>query len=167
MSIIRYATFEDSYILGTIHCASWKIAYKNIVPKQFLESITVEKRAAYFEKALREKAETDAIVFDSSEPIGFVTFGKCRDKDKTDVFGEIWGLYLVPNRWRNGYGKELMHFAIETLRNSGFKNISLWVLEENLNAIRFYEKLGFLFDGTIKELYIGKPINERRYIKTL
>jgi hypothetical protein len=66
VSIIRYATFEDSYILGTIHCASWKIAYKNIVPKQFLESITVEKRAAYFEKALREKAETDAIVFDGS-----------------------------------------------------------------------------------------------------
>ena len=167
MNVIRYATVEDFYILGRIHCDSWKVAYKDIVPKQFLDSITVEKRAAYFEKALREKTEIDAIAFDVSEPIGFITFGKCRDKDKTDDFGEIWGLYLDPKRWKKGYGKELMNFAIRVLRTSGFKNISLWVLEENLNAISFYERLGFSFDGTIKELNIGKPINECRYVKTI
>ncbi|QAA33150.1 GNAT family N-acetyltransferase [Clostridium manihotivorum] len=167
MSMIRYATVDDFYILGTIHCNSWKVAYKDIVPKQFLDNITVEKRAAYFEKALREKTETDAILFDTSEPVGFITFGKCRDKDKANDFGEIWGLYLLPNRWRKGYGKELMNFAIEALRNLGFKKVSLWVLEENLSAIRFYEKLGFLFDGTVKELNIGKAINECRYVKTI
>jgi RimJ/RimL family protein N-acetyltransferase len=39
------------------------------------------------------------------------------------------------------------------------------VLEENINARKFYEKLGFEHDGTIKEISIGKPLNEYRYIK--
>jgi ribosomal protein S18 acetylase RimI-like enzyme len=30
-----------------------------------------------------------------------------------------------------------------TLISRGYKNASLWVLEENINARRFYEKIGF------------------------
>lgn len=41
------------------------------------------------------------------------------------------------------------------------------MLEENINARNFYEKIGFQHDGNIKEIYIGKKLNEYRYIKTI
>ena len=43
----------------------------------------------------------------------------------------------------------------------------LWVLEANSRARRFYEKCGFTFDGTQKEINIDKPLVEMRYNRSL
>ena len=58
---------------------------------------------------------------------------------------------------------KLINWGICELRRRGYKKASLWVLEENLNARKFYEKLGFEHDGAIKEISIGKKLNEYRY----
>ncbi|WP_278279587.1 hypothetical protein [Clostridium sp. DMHC 10] len=39
------------------------------------------------------------------------------------------------------------------------------MLEENLSARGFYEKVGFKFDGTVNEINIGKKLNEVRYVR--
>lgn len=41
------------------------------------------------------------------------------------------------------------------------------VLEENIRARRFYEKIGFYHDGTVKEINIGKELKEYRYVKEI
>jgi ribosomal protein S18 acetylase RimI-like enzyme len=61
----------------------------------------------------------------------------------------------------------LIQRGINELRSRGYSKISLWVLEENMNARRFYEKSGFVHDGTVKEINIGKPLNEYRYVKDI
>jgi ribosomal protein S18 acetylase RimI-like enzyme len=50
------------------------------------------------------------------------------------------------------------------LKKKGFDKIVLWVLEDNASARRFYEKHGFAFDGTRKEIEIGKKYIELRYV---
>lgn len=43
--------------------------------------------------------------------------------------------------------------------------VAVWVLKDNIRAIKFYEKCGFRFDGREEELTLGTPIVEVRMIK--
>lgn len=164
---IRYANIVDAKTLGEIHSKSWKVAYKGIVPDEILKNITVEKRQAYFEKALTEKWEEDAIIFKDNDAVGLICIGKCRDADKTDTCGEIWGIYLLPEYWNMGIGSELINWGINELKKRNYSKVILWVLEENINARKFYEKVGFKHDGAIKEITIGKKLIEHRYEKII
>lgn len=167
MCEIRYANVDDAKSLGEIHSSSWKAAYRGIIPDKVLDNITAEKRKKYFQKALREALEEDAIIFEDNNPAGFICIGKCRDKDKDDSYGEICGLYLLPDYWNRGLGSKLINWGLAELEKRNYKKITLWVLEENSSARRFYEKIGFKFDGTINEINIGKRLNEVRYVKKL
>ncbi|KYH34009.1 protease synthase and sporulation negative regulatory protein PAI 1 [Clostridium tepidiprofundi DSM 19306] len=164
MIYIRYANSDDAKELGIIHSQSWKIAYKGIVPDSVLNNISAEKREKYFYNALTEKIEEDALIFVDDKPIGFICIGKCRDNDLDDSYGEIWGIYLLPSYWNQGLGYKLINWGINALIDRGFKNIILWVLKENINACKFYEKVGFCFEGTEKEINIGKTLIECCYI---
>ncbi|MGH4120375.1 GNAT family N-acetyltransferase [Clostridium sp.] len=166
-SYIRYADINDSKILGYIHSQSWKTAYKSIIPDLILDNMSAEKRGEYFKKALLNKSEENVVIFKGDKPVGFMTLGKCRDVELDGHWGEIWGIYLLPNYWNQGIGTELIKWGIKELKNRGFNKISLWVLEENVNARRFYEQIGFQHDGTVKKLNIGKELNEYRYIKNI
>ncbi|WP_102398756.1 GNAT family N-acetyltransferase [Haloimpatiens massiliensis] len=161
---VRYADVDDAKILGQIHSESWKVAYKGVVPDEVLNNITAEKRQKYFEKALTEGWEEDAIIFKDDKAVGLICIGKCRDEDKEEFWGEIWGIYLLPEYWNMGIGFELINWGLNELKRRNYKKIALWVLEGNLNARNFYEKMGFKHDGTIKKITIGKTLNEYRYV---
>ncbi|MEI7024912.1 hypothetical protein [Paenibacillus sp. y28] len=45
----------------------------------------------------------------------------------------------------------------------GYARVSLWVLQDNTNARRFYEHLGLLCDGTEKVITRGKELVQVRY----
>lgn len=164
---IRYADISDAKTLAEIHSKSWKVAYKGIVPNEILEKITAEKRQIYFEKALTEGWEEDAIIFKDNEAVGLICIGKCRDTDKPGAYGEIWGIYLLPEYWKMGIGSELINWGINELKKRNYNKVILWVLEENISARKFYEKIGFKHDGTVKEITIGKKLSEFRYEKVI
>lgn len=58
------------------------------------------------------------------------------------VEGEIKKLYVDSFFQSEGIGGKLIQFAIEDLNAS-----SLWALEKNVGALRFYKKHGFHMDG--------------------
>lgn len=160
---IRYAKVSDARALAEIHVNSWQKAYKGIIPDEVLKNITVEKREKYFTKVLTERTEDDAIIFKNNEAVGFITIGKCRDKDKTKDYGEVWGVYLLPDYWRKGVGCKLIKWGLEELRKRDYKKVTLWVLEKNSKARNFYEKIGFNYYGTVNKINIGENLNECRY----
>ena len=51
------------------------------------------------------------------------------------------------------------------LRELDYPQVAVWVLKDNIRAIKFYEKCGFRFDGREEELTLGTPIVEVRMIK--
>ena len=70
-------------------------------------------------------------------------------------FGEIVSLYLLPEYMGRGFGKALLEAAVEALAGQGFREVLLWVLEENRRARRFYERAGFSCSGDRREDEIG------------
>ena len=167
MHHIRYADSNDAKTLGEIHSESWREAYKGIIPDEILNSFTPEKREAYFRRALTEGWEEDAIIFNESQALGLISIGKSRDFDQLDDCGEIWGIYLLPEYWNHGIGSKLIDWGINELKKCSYTHVSLWVLEENMTARRFYERKGFIHDGTKKAIRIGIELNEIRYVYLL
>lgn len=164
MFTIKKATVSDAKDLGLIHALSWKKAYEGIVPKEILHKITPEKRAQFFKKALTLQWEEDYLLTVDDLPAGLLCLGKARDEDCMDATGEIWGIYLHPDLYGQGYGRILLEYGLSELRHRGFQRAVLWGLKDNIHAIRFYEHLGFREEGAEKELFIGKPLSEVRLI---
>lgn len=160
---IRYASAEDSAAIGRIHAASWKEAYKGLIPQRILDGLNADKSAEKFYRAIAIKGERFAVITKDGETAGFICFGKCRDADLDQSCGEIRAIYLRPDYWRTGLGTRLISFGIKELRKNGFDKMVLWVLKENKNACAFYEKMGFQRDGAERELDIGGPVAECRY----
>ena len=153
--------------MGIIHSESWKVAYKGVVPDAILNNMIAEKSEEKFHDSFMKESGKNAVILNNGMIVGFMCLGKCRDEDLDNTYGEIWGIYLLPSFWRQGIGTVFIDWGIEELKQKGYRKISLWVLEDNMNARRFYEKMGFMHDGTVKELNIGKPLNEIRYIKII
>ena len=81
--------------------------------------------------------------------VGFTTFGRNGD-DAPKSVGEVMTLYLDPGVWGDGHGERLLGAATEALRRDGYRTATLWVLETNARARRFYERLGWTPDGAKK-----------------
>lgn len=71
-----------------------------------------------------------------------------------DDFLEIERIYIRNKFQRKGLGKYLIDQAIEIAEEQNKNNIWLGVWENNDNAIRFYEKLGFVQTG-VHSFYMG------------
>lgn len=77
------------------------------------------------------------------------------------------GIYLLCCAQKKGLGKAMMQTALKALQEMGFHSVMLWVLDSNRAAIGFYESCGFLYAGTTKEIVIGTPVHEKRYLMTM
>jgi ribosomal protein S18 acetylase RimI-like enzyme len=81
--------------------------------------------------------------------------------------GEIWGLYISPDRWRKGIGRQVVAEAERMLKAGGYESVVLWVVEANERARQFYEAMGFAADGASQEIDWGTPVKAVRYRKEL
>jgi len=80
--------------------------------------------------------------------VGFSGFGASRDDGATEATGEIRTIYLLEEAAGKGIGRDLFARANERLRALGYRRATLWVLETNERSRRFYEKAGWIWDGT-------------------
>jgi 3-methyladenine DNA glycosylase AlkD/GNAT superfamily N-acetyltransferase len=132
-----------------------------------------ERRAARFREQLAGHGletgpgkEETCVAERGGEVLGFVTLGACRDADvDPQRVGEIWGIYLAPQHWRQGAGSRLCRFAEQLLASRGCFEVKLWVLAGNDRARRFYEAMGFVADGAVKVLDLDAALEAVRYGK--
>ncbi|MFZ5643484.1 MAG: GNAT family N-acetyltransferase [Bacillota bacterium] len=164
---IRQATNRDTRIISNIHASSWKIAYKDIVPQRYLDELQYDFWVSAFQNWISNNILTAQLIYDNQIPVGCIAYGKSRDK-KFSEWGEIVSLYVLPGYFRKGYGQKLLETALNDLKEKGFQNCYLWVLKENHNARKFYQKNGFRCnnDELICEI-MHKKLTDIRYIFSL
>ena len=161
--LIRYANLDDSEVLGKIHSKSSQAGFKDIIPDDILNDVfSTERRTKRFISELSIGSPKSAIIFEEDEPLGFISFGSCRYGNNDKSWIEIWRLYVIREFWGSSVSKELIEWGINEIIKENFKNIELWVLEKNIRARCFYEKMGFKYDNTYQIIESGK---ELRYIK--
>ena len=159
---------RNAYDYTLCHISCWRSAYKGIVPDEVFDNMSaeIEQRVERCKKALNDPDYEFYYAEYENRMVGRLIIGKSRDQDKPDA-GEIQAIYLIEEFWDKGYGKEMLNFAFEQLKNMGFNEIILWVLEENKRGRRFYERNGFVLDGAKKEMEFGKTLVCLRYVLNL
>ncbi len=167
---IRTAFPGDARVLAEVQVASWRAAYKGLMPQSVLDDYTVEGRTERWTDilALPSAATTTVAEFNGLVD-AFVSYGPCREEDSdAATTGEIWALYAHPSSWGQGVGHTLCTYALDALRASGASSATLWVLNGNGRAIRFYEKFGFRPDGATQSFEEGSAsLQEVRYVLDL
>jgi len=98
---------------------------------------------------MKSEESTFYIAFDDRTPCGICSTCASRDDDLPG-YGEVVAIYALQNYWSKGVGKLLMDTAIAGLKERGYNRVILWTFEANTRARRFYEKYGYIFDGTKK-----------------
>jgi ribosomal protein S18 acetylase RimI-like enzyme len=89
----------------------------------------------------------------------------------TILVAELYGIYLLPEYWSMGYGKQLYRATETRIRQNLVENLVLWVFKNNTRARSFYEAVGYRLESgkqkearfagatTAMEVRYRKPLN--------
>jgi ribosomal protein S18 acetylase RimI-like enzyme len=140
------------------------------VPDDYLDGQSADDRESYLLSWFSEPDPRSGI-FVVEGPrgiVGFVMFSPSRDDDSGDDTGEIPMIYVDPEVFGKGVGRSLLSHATDALRAAGFLRATLWVMEGNRDARRFYEGLGWSWDGTVRSpRYGAEEVDVVRYRREL
>ena len=154
--MIRPATLSDAAAIGEVHVASWQAAYAGLIPADFLAGLSAESRAASW--ARRIEAGGPVLVAEEDGVIaGFAAYGD----------GRLYALYLLPEYWGRGLGRELHDRVVEELSGD---SVVLWVLSTNERAKAFSVRQGWVDDGATQTETIDEgrvTLEERRFRRSL
>jgi L-amino acid N-acyltransferase YncA len=147
---IRDATPADARAIATVHVRSWQAAYRGELPDAYLDGLSIDDRhARWVERLAEPEANARTLVAEEDGRVmGFASLGPSRDEDVPAGTGEVYAIYLLPEWFGRGVGRQLFARANERLRDLGYVRATLWVLATNERSRRFYEAAGWVFDGT-------------------
>lgn len=159
---IRYLNeADDRLAVSGIYEASWKYVYRDILPRDYLESIP----AGRWVSGLDFSDRIHLVMLDGGRYIGAACCCASRFPE-FDGWGEIVSLYLLPSYMGRGCGRPLLEAAVAALAARGYRNFFLWVLEENRRARAFYERMGFRSNGACRTDVIGgRAVRELAYCR--
>jgi ribosomal protein S18 acetylase RimI-like enzyme len=147
---IRTAQLPDAEAMAHVRVAAWRAAYRGLMPDSYLDRADLEDAEA---EHLRDRLQsigdrTHVSVAElGGRIVGYCTYGDAGDDDAEPARGAIYALYIHPDVWRHGIGRQLLVYASHYLKAQGFGEATLFVVEGNMRARRFYEQAGWKTDG--------------------
>jgi ribosomal protein S18 acetylase RimI-like enzyme len=165
--LLRAATPDDAMEVANVHVRSWQVAYRELMPADYLATLRPEDRAERYTFGSTDPRQPSTIVaVDQGAVRGFATTGPSATAGRPE--GELFALYVDPPSWGLGVGRALITAAREHLSVQGFTEASLWVLVGNDRAERFYRADGWSPDGTRRFADVhGLVVDEVGYARRL
>jgi GNAT superfamily N-acetyltransferase len=160
--VIRAARLSDALKVAEIQVRAWHTAYKGIVSDTLLQEITLARKKSDWEQTLARNPSGTIVATIDDRIVGWASFGASRDKETERATGEVYAMYVDPDHWRNGIGRALMR-QVELELSIAFLSATLWVLEHNQGARKFYERMGFLLEPKALSTPSWLGVNQVRY----
>lgn len=133
----------NDYLASTVNYPGWK---KGVYPTQEDAEQGINEDCLYV-ATYHDEIIGSAILRHKPEPVyRTVTW----QVDCTDE--EIWVIYTLvvsPRYMKNQVGQCILQYAQEQGKELGLKALRLDVAENNVPAIKLYEKMGFRYIGTV------------------
>ena len=164
--VVRQAVVEDAPDLAALHLRTALIAYASIFPTES-KPPTLEAMIFDWERRLQGLHGPNSrgfVALADGKPAGMVMAGA--DLDHHEI-GHIARLYVDVPCWACGIGTLLHNEALSYLQQVPYHRVSLWVLEGNLRARRWYERLGWSCTGERKTASGTSGVEDVRYVKNL
>lgn len=135
-----------------LHARIWRETYRGIMPDEVVDRLSPEGfrptwervAQAYQQGTVPQDGRAFRVAFVDGEPVGFVMTGPALDDDPPSP-RQVYALNVAPERQGTGLAQRLLAEAFGD--GPGY----LWVARGNDRAVRFYERHGFVLDGTAAE----------------
>lgn len=163
--MVRDAKPEDARTVAQIHIAAWRAAYRELMPADYLASLSVDEGADAWTRSITRGGPSRLAIAEVDGALaGFCSFGPTRDALPDDV-AEIYAVNVAPERWRLGAGRALCEHALRQAAAREHRTMTLWVVKGNDAARQFYERLGYAPDGAERtnSQLVPIPFDEVRY----
>jgi ribosomal protein S18 acetylase RimI-like enzyme len=150
--VIRPATPTDVDAIVAVHVAGFRAGNAPHLAPEQADRMTPGRSGASWRSLIQSGPPRGAVLVatDDEEAVtGVAAAGPSRDPG--DDGGELYALYVDPDRSGAGHGAALDDAAREHLAAQGFGRAILWVLEANERARHFYERRGWHPEGERRE----------------
>ncbi len=136
---------------------SWQFSHRGLFPDDVVDALSVEEREQSWQETLAGQfsGRTVLLAERGDEVLGFASAGPTRDPFSEPGTGEVYEIFVHPEAIGTGVGAALFQQTLDRLSHEGFRTVTLWVLEGNERARRFYERLGLCADGSTKTGTMG------------
>ena len=166
---MRSAVAADAPAIAEVHVASWRAAYRGLLPEEYLDSRTVEVRTQQWNVTFADPERGHILVAVLGDRVvGFAQVRSSGDADAPPGTGELLTIYLHPDAWDRGLGRALHDEALQRLEADGHRSATLWMLSTNDRARRFYLRHGWsLIPGLRTQEFGGLEVTDVRFGRSL
>ena len=144
---LKKCTLEDLELLQKISIELFTDTFKDQNTEEDLKNY-LEKayNSTQLKQELTNKNSTFFFLLDNEEIVGYLklNIGDAQTEDIAEDAVEIERIYIRSDRKRKGYGTIFIEKAEQFAKEKNKKVIWLGVWEENLSALSFYKKKGFI-----------------------
>jgi L-amino acid N-acyltransferase YncA len=152
---IRLAVPNDAFDMAEVIIHSWEATYKGIMPANYIRKKNATRHDLY-KRVITDGNDSSYVIEYNGKTVGIMKIAPPTDNDVSDDTYELHYIYLHPDYFRMGIGSKTIEFAFNKARCLGKKYMTVWVLDENVNSIAFYQKSGFITDGKVMDSEYGK-----------
>jgi GNAT superfamily N-acetyltransferase len=139
---VRAARPGDEDGIAQVRVDTWRSAYKEILPPEYLDSLNPGWYAPIWNSILKSGGSQGyayVAVNEEGQVAGFAIGGFSRDANP-EYRAELYAIYVLEAYQKQGLGKALVGEVVRRLMEEGMHSLIIWALEEN-PARKFYETL--------------------------
>jgi GNAT superfamily N-acetyltransferase len=181
VGFVRPARPEDVPEIARIQVATWRVAYRRLLPRHVLDGLDTAAVAASWEAAVTQPPSDRHRVLvaveqnpETSYVVGFGAFGPA-DEDHTvpdeilpGTVAAIIELLIEPRWGRRGHGSRLLAAAVDLWREDGMTGALAWVFDQNPPMVKFLTSAGWAPDGNTRALDVEDMlVPQSRYATAL
>lgn len=175
---VRPAEPSDAEEIARIQLATWRAAYQDLLPAEVLDALDADEAAATWLHTIEQGPARVFVALEGDWHVGFCAAGPAPEDESADATGvpvpdaervALVSTLLVEPRWgRRGHAGRLLANAGAAMLAAGMARGISWVAEADKVSLGFWERAGWVVDGTVRTLDAGgRPLREVRMTGTL
>jgi GNAT superfamily N-acetyltransferase len=175
---VRPAEPHDAAEIARIQLTTWRAAYRDLLPTEVLDALDAGEAEATWRHTIEQGPARVFLATEGSWHVGFCAAGAAPQDESAGADGTpapdtdqvaLVSTLLVEPRWgRRGHGGRLLAAAGTAMLADGLTRGISWVAEADKASLAFWERAGWVTDGTVRTLDAGgQPLREVRMTGTL
>ncbi len=154
--MIKYSIGSSQHqeAIARLHAYSWQVHYRGIYNDNYLDHDVVQERLIVWQRRFNNPSKDQFVILANDKDL-LCGFGCVYLNHDLQYGSLVDNLHVHPDWQRKGIGRSLMNHCVQRISelDNQFK-MYLWVLNKNIIARKFYERMG---GTTVESIFKNNP----------
>ncbi len=158
--MVRRGETGDISKMAEIYCQDIKETYKSILPKDYLEHVTIEESKKIWLNFMEKKGHL-CLLWEEYDILGFAGIKEDEVRKRCTMLSSV---YVAKDAQGRGIGKRLIEEVFQEARMRGSEFVSVSVVMKNERAKNIYEGLGAKYEKSHIYYFGVHPVQCGKYL---